>query len=58
LPNPKLTLSLISIRESKDSSAIENITKEYDPLINMALIIFNLKVSILFMMETEEQERY
>jgi len=32
LPNPKLTLSLILIRESKDSSAIENIITTYDQI--------------------------
>lgn len=32
LPNPKLILSLILIRESKDSSAIENIITTYDQI--------------------------
>ncbi|MBI9008482.1 MAG: Fic family protein [Tenericutes bacterium] len=32
LPNPKSTLSLILIRESKDSSAIENIITTYDQI--------------------------
>lgn len=32
LPNPKLVLSLISLSESKDSSAIENIITTYDEI--------------------------
>lgn len=32
LPNPKLVLSLVSLKESKDSSAIENIITTYDEI--------------------------